>query len=381
MGVDDLLGNFDYEDGKDEWVEKKADYRKLQKNELVNLGNENKTLNYNIGVRALHWGGKTAVLALSGFLNTKFFDKFNVKEDFPKTYDIIKSGLVPEIEKEIIIDLDCQFETQALGGTIGKLCKPIRDIIFVKKIPIPKQNIDYVGDEAVNVSKAAIAGTKLNIDNNIRNYATDSGPEVMLGVDSMSSYEQLCNDLFNIAYEDYMAKPKKGEVDFQKLFSFEKGINQKYWRVRNGWFEGALRDKRSHKGWQFDTYKMEVKPHAWLKKERASAESNDLDPALVDPYKTVWAPKTMFHLDFVLTIWNEKFVDSFGNTHIKKLWADALMRLSGNQRKVNTNDFQKRIDLTPNRRRLIFEIVEGLAPYITGEIVEDGQELKDEDLW
>jgi len=81
----------------------------------------------NIAFVAKEMKGKTLLATLCGYLNTEYFDKFEVKEKYPKVYQIIKSGLLPEVERIQVLDLDNSFKKLSKLGIFGRLTKPLYD--------------------------------------------------------------------------------------------------------------------------------------------------------------------------------------------------------------------------------------------------------------
>jgi len=385
MSVDDLLGEFNYQDVKEEWRQTPKEKKKIPESKWEDDSDDSSKLNLNIAIRALEWKGKSCVATTFGFINTKYFDKLQIKDLYPKCYDMIKTGFLPEVELTKVLDLDGSFKTQSKAGIFGRLVKPLYDAKSIKRctIKIPKPKINYIDDQASQVAKAVIAGTKLRIDQEISDTVVDSGHEVLFIIDSMSSYDELLNDLFNIVYEDYLAKPKRGEEkDFNKEFSYMKGINQKYYKIRNGWWIDTLRNKRTFPGFQIDTIKMEIKHELWFEKELKKAKDEGKDPEKIDPYITVWVPRTKFDLDMVLTLDNKQAVNEKGVKYFTEFWADTMIRMNSNQHSADVQETFDRIDIKPNRRTAAYDILEGLAPYLLGEVEDDeGNLLNDDDLW
>ena len=100
----------------------------------------------NVAFTAYEHKGKTLMATLLGFLNTEYFDTLNVKEKFPKTYQMIKEGVVPEVEKIQVLDLDCSYKKLSHLGIFGKLVKPLYIAKKIKRttIKIPKRKIDFL---------------------------------------------------------------------------------------------------------------------------------------------------------------------------------------------------------------------------------------------
>ncbi len=357
-----ILGDFEHDE--EEWLEKDEEDKGTEVEEAEFVEDiESTPAGINMAINAFEQKGKSLMASLIGFCNTEYFDKMNIKEEFPLCYRLFHEGYVPEVEKLQVIDLDNSFKKLSKLGIFGRLVKPLYDGHRIKRstIKIKKRQTKFVSGMAKEAAKLEIQLCKIKIENRITACVKDNGPEIALLIDSMSSYDELLNDMFRIVYEDTLSKPRKDEQFFVKYQSSLKGINQAYWRIRNGWWVETLRDKRSYKGWQLDTYKIENKSDLWYNKELKSSQDAGKDPKNVLPYIIYWAPRTKFDLDFILQ------VDNDGQNY----WADVENRFRGNL------PTKQKIAYSPNKRSAIFQILEQLAPYIMGEA-----EIKnEEDLW
>lgn len=368
MGDFDGFDSFeedDWEEGEDgEVMDVKAVKGRTADGEAKRKGD-------NVALLAFTKGGKSMTAALYGYLNTDYFDKFNVKENFPKVYQLIKEGYVPEIEKIDVLDLDGSFDQLGHKGAFWTLTKHLwRDgrIDLTENLEIPKVDVDSVSQVARNVAKKKIDEAKLRIENTISQRVKDNPETTCLVIDSMSSYDELLNDKFRLLYEDVLA-----EKDKRHIGGSLDGVKQSYWKIRNGWWVETLRDKRKYPGWQIDTYKLEDKQYTWLQKEIDAAKKHPQKTADdVLPFNIIWAPRTTYDLDFVHLLRGQG----------DDLWMETMNRYekSESEAEFSLKDLQ-RINYTKNRRSAVYEILEQLAPSIMGEIEEDGELLEDDDLW
>lgn len=326
----------------------------------------------NVALLAFQHTGKSLNASMYGFLNTKYFDKIGVKEKYPKTYEMIKTGVIPEVEELHVLDLDGSFEKLSHKGIFGRLVEPLyRDgVIKRTEIKIPKVKVDSVNKIARQVSKKAIDTTKAKIENTIHAWTRDDHEGCCMIIDSMSSYDELLNDKFRLLYEDVLA-----EEDQDHVGGSLKGVKQSYWKIRNGWWTETLRDKRGYSGFQIDTYKLEPKQHQWLEKEiDAAKKSKHADPDDILPFKIIWAPRTEYDLDMIHLIRT--------NVH-EEWWMETLSRFEGNKRESGFSLKNiKSIYFTPNKREVAYELMEALAPSLLGEVEdEEGNLMTNEDLW
>jgi hypothetical protein len=277
----------------------------------------------------------------------------------------IKEGVVPEVEKIQVIDLDNSYKKLSKLGIFGKLVSPLYNEhkIQRKTITIPRRKVDITNPYAMDIAGIDIDRTKKVIENVIAECVADNGSEIALIIDSMSSYDELLNDKFRIIYESILAEEEK-----RKYGSSLDGVKQSYWQIRNGWWIETLRDKRSYSGWQLDTYKVDDKPDIWYEREVESAKKKGKDPKKVKPYKIQWAPKTEFDLDMIFMVENDG----------SQYWAELKHRFQGNV----PVEMRERCYYEKNKRSAFYHILEKVAPYILGEVEkEDGTLLTDEEMW
>ena len=355
--------SFDVSDFKTEgnqWEEMEKETlerRTVTRQEWEEDSSETSGNGFNIALPAYEWKGKSLYATLFGYFNSIFFDRMNVKEKFPECYDMFHSGLLPEVEKIQVLDLDASYKRLSHKGVFGTLAKPLYDLKMIKRktIKIPKRQQKMVNSDVREIATIDIDKTKMEIENEITIATRDNGPEIMLLIDSMSSYDELLNDKFRILYEGVIA-----DSDKRNMGSSLKGIKQSYWTIRNGWWLGTLRDKRTYEGFQIDTYKISPKSDVWLEKEISIKEKAGKSTLAIEDYIIQWAPRTEFELDLIMQIDNDK----------ANYWVDVQNRLQGNVPKAERDRFS----YTPKKPYAVFEVFEKLAPYIKGEISE-------EDMW
>lgn len=351
------LDEFGFDEKKWEDVsEEEGTEKKIVQKEWSVDSPERNAYGYNVALPAYEWKGKSLLGTLIGFLNTEYFSMFDVQENYPNVYRLIKEGYIPEVEALQVLDLDASYENLSHSGIFFELVKPLYSAgkILRKTIKVPQRQQKLLNNTIREIAMFDIDKTKIEIENEITIAVRDNGPEIALLIDSMSSYDELLNNKFRIIYENVIA-----EEDKRSLGSSLKGIKQSFWTIRNGWWLETLRDKRSYKGWQLDTYKIEDKPDIWLEKEIKMAKDKGKRVEDIVPFKIQWAPRTEFELDFIMQINND------GESY----WVDVKNRFQGNA------DGQKdRCYYTPEKRRAWYEILEKLAPYLMSE-------KEEEELW
>lgn len=318
----------------------------------------------NVGLVSEEMKGKSVIETLIGYLNLEFCNS-DVKERFPKTYEILHTGLLPEVEILDVLDMDCSYETLSHLGNFGALSKKLYSLnrIKVTEFKMPKRQIKFINGIAKEAAKIEIQKKKLEIEMAISNRVKDNGAEIALLNDSMSSYDELLNDLFRIVYEEVINKSENKDG----LGSSLKGIRQSYYQIRNGWWLETLRDLRTYSGWNIDTFKKKLKPFKYYDMEVQDYKKRGLDPNEIDKFITQWATNTEFDLDLVYHLDNDGI----------NYWVDLKSRFIGNK-PVKMN---KRAYYTPDNIYAFWEIIEEEAPRLLGEVAVDGTELTEEKMF
>ena len=154
---------------------------------------------------------------------------------------------------------------------------------MIKKttIQIPGRKVSIADGNFRELAKMDIELAKINFDNEIQSAVEDNDETVALMVDPFDELERLLNNKFRIMYEEDIApvRPLKDGTTKDWYSSSLDGIPQKFWYIRNSWFEDTLRAKSSYKGFSYDTFKMDV-----VKNPKEG------EP----PYKIAWTKKSHY---------------------------------------------------------------------------------------
>ena len=347
-------------------------------------GSEEKPGALNMAFIGYEHSGKSILYTLSGYFNQKWWTGSSAKEGghiridkYPKCKQMIKEGIVPEVEQLQVIDLDCSYSTLSKLGIFGKLARPLYKAKIIKSvgIPIPQRQAKLINNKIKEISLADFDITKQKIDNEIAKAVKDNPESTALAIDSMTSLDELLNNKFRVLYEIAIAPVDRGKKKGKDYYgSSLDGIKQSYWKIRTGWWVGTLRTKRQYSGWQFDTYKVETKHPVWLKKERETAEEDNKDPKKVKTYKIEWAPKTKYDLDLILWLENNGLKGNFA-----KYWAKIKNRFEGSS--LMDDEFHREVPYTPRRVCAFYDLVEQLAPSILGEVEMPDGTYEDDDIF
>jgi len=337
----------------------------------------------NVAFLGYEHSGKSILYTLCGYFNQKWWTGSTAKEGghiriekYPKCKQIIKQGILPEIEQLQVIDLDCSYASLSKLGVFGKLARPLYKAKIIKSvgIPIPQRQAALINNKIKEISLRDFDITKQKIDNEITKAVKDNDETVALALDSMTSLDELLNNKFRVLYEVALAPVDRGKKKGKDYYgSSLDGIKQSYWKIRNGWWVSTLRTKRQYKGWQFDTYKVEPKHPVWLKKEREDAETKE-DLEKIKDYKIEWAPKTKFDLDIILWLENNGLKGEKAD-----YWAKIKNRFEGSS--LGDDEFHREIHYTPRRVCAFYDLIEQLAPSILGEVEMPDGTYEDDDIF
>jgi len=274
--------------------------------------------------------------------------KFIDIEQYPLVKEMIVTGLIPEVTKIQVIDLDGSFDSKSRFGIFGRLTEELYKAKMIKKttIKVPGR-IVKIGDGSFReLAKKEIEIAKIKIDNEIEIAMKDNDETIALMVDPFDEIERLLNNMFRITYEENIApvRPlKSGETkDFYS--SSLDGIPRKFWYMRNSWFEDTLRSKRDYPGFSYDTFKIDYKDPQY------AIEQNAPD------YRIAMTKRSHYFMDLIM--W-------FDSTNYE---AKIINRFKGDQDRLKPLDFSKAevISYTPRRVKAIYEIFEKLAPSLMG---------------
>ncbi len=348
-------------------------------------GKEISPANLNIALIGYEHSGKSILYTLSGYWNQSWWTTSPAKtgiliEKYPKCKEMIKSGILPEVEQVQVLDLDCSYGTLSKVGVFGKLARPLykKGIIRrTKNLNIPQRQAGLVNKVFKEIAIQDFDICKTKIDNEINKAVKDNPETTALCVDSMTSLDELLNNKFRILYEVAIAptrKDKKGKLKGDYYGVSLDGIKQSYWKIRNGWWLGTLRTKRQYKGWQFDTYKVETKHPIWLARELKEAEDAGKDVKKVKDYKIEWAPKTKYDLDIILWLENNGL-----KGEKEDYWAKIKNRFEGST--LMDDEFHRETHYTPRRVCAFYDLMEQLAPSILGEVEREDGTYEDDDIF
>lgn len=234
----------------------------------------------NIGILGFPMAGKTNLLLQHGFFNSKFIPR--IKEaGFHDVVELLKSGILPEIEKIVVIESENNLLKALNDGVEKALYKPLRDMIDIIPITIPRKNVVLKGGKLVSVNREILSQVREKYKETIKALIDDEPETTLLGVDSGTKYKKLLDDKIG-TFVDTIEKRKNASLE---------GLD-KYTMIayahRNTEWDDVMEYARGFRGWNINTYKESKTPDFVLK----------ADPT-ADEISTKWVKGTEHFLDIV----------------------------------------------------------------------------------
>lgn len=357
----------DFEFKEEEWEDLKKEENKVIEKPTYDYG-EKKSKGITIGAVGYSKNGKSLMGCLLPWLNQRWWSSSPLKqgkfidiEQYPLVKEMIVTGLIPEVTEIQVIDLDGSFDSKSRFGIFGRLTEELYKTKMIKKttIKVPGR-IVKIGDGSFReLAKKEIEIAKIKIDNEIEIAMKDNDETIALMIDPFDEIERLLNNMFRITYEENIApvRPLKDGTTKDFYSSSLDGIPQKFWYMRNSWFEDTLRSKRDYQGFSYDTFKIDYKDPQYAKDKDAP------------DYKIAMTKRSHYFMDLIM--W-------FDSTNYE---AKVINRFKGDQDRLKPLDFSKAeiIGYTPRRVKAIYEIFEKLAPSLMGmvETVDGSYEFDD----
>lgn len=347
----------DFEFNEKDWEETKAEAEAPKIKEAEYDYGEKKSKGITIGAVGYSKNGKSLMGSLLPWLNQKWWSTSPAKqgkyiniEKYPLVKEMIVTGQIPEVELLQVIDLDGSFDSKSRYGIFGRVTDELYKAKMIKKttIKVPGR-IVKIGDGSFReMAKKEIELAKIRFDNEVEIAVQDNDETVALMIDPFDELERLLNNMFRITYEENIApvRPLKDGKTKDFYSSSLDGIPQKFWYMRNSWFEDALRAKRGYKGFSYDTFKIDYKDPKYETK-----------PGSLD-YKIAMTKRSHFFMDLIM--W-------FDSSNYE---AKVINRFKGDQDRLKPLDFTKAeiINYTPRKVKAIYEIFEKLAPSLMGMV-------------
>lgn len=203
--------------------------------------------------------GKTLLAMLMGYFNSEYKDMIR-EAGYDKVIDVMDAGLLPEIEKIMVLESENNLLKSLNSGVEKLLLRPFIDnkIIQIAPILIPRKEAKLINGRIVSVRREMIEELKEQFDQTIKGIIADEGPNTLFIIDSMSAYKKLLDDKFGLLYE-IISKRDSAVMDGIDTYK------QAYYASRNTWWDNLLQSKRAFNGWNVDTYKEKEIPEYYRK--------------------------------------------------------------------------------------------------------------------
>lgn len=237
----------------------------------------------NIGILGLPMAGKTNLLLQHAFFNSKFIPRIK-DAGYHDVIELLKSGIIAEIEKVVIIESENNLRKALNDGVEKALYRPIRDIIDIIPITIPRKAVIIKGGKLVNVNREILEQVKEKYKETIKALVDDEPETTLIGVDSGTKYKKLLDDKIGNFADIIQKRPNASLEGLDKYTMIA-------YAHRNTEWEEIMEYVRGFRGWNIDTFKESKTPDFVLKQ----------DPTK-EPLSTKWVKGTEHFLDIVWRI-------------------------------------------------------------------------------
>ena len=232
----------------------------------------------NIGILGLPMAGKTNLLLQHGFFNSKFIPKIR-DAGYHDVVELLKSGILAEIEKIVIIESENNLMKAFNDGIEKALYRPIRDMIDVIPITIPRKSVILKKGKLINVNREVLEQVKEKYKETIKALVDDEPETTLIGVDSGTKYKKLLDDKIGNFVDVIERRPNASLEGLDKYTMIA-------YAHRNTEWEEVMEYVRGFRGWNIDTFK-ESKTPAFVLKQDPTKE----------PLSTKWVKGTEHFLD------------------------------------------------------------------------------------
>lgn len=237
----------------------------------------------NIGILGQAHAGKTNLLLQHGFFNSKFIPRIR-DAGYHDVIELLKSGILPEIEKIVVLESENNLMKALNDGVEKALYKPIRDIIDIIPVKMPRKAIVYKKGKIVSINKELLSQVIEKFKEEVFALVDDEPETTLIGIDSATKPKKLLDDKLGFFIDTFEKRPNASLEGLDKYTMI-------FYAHRNTEWETIMEYKRGFKGWNIDTFKESKTPDFVLAK----------DPTK-NPISTKWVSGTEHFLDIVWRI-------------------------------------------------------------------------------
>ena len=210
----------------------------------------------NIGIVGQPHSGKTNLALLHGFFNSKYIPRMKEK-GYHNVVELLKSGILPEIEKIIIVESENNLRKALNDGVEKGLYKPLLPIIDIIPVKIPRKHVVIRGGKLVNINREIIQQAIEKYKDVVKGLVDDEDEGTLLIIDSGTKFKKLLDDKLGAVVE----------IAEKRANSLPEGLDkytQIFYAFRNTEWENLMEFIRGFRGWNIDTFKESKTPQQYV---------------------------------------------------------------------------------------------------------------------
>lgn len=252
---------------------KKIEWQRYKPDEAAQYGK-------NIGILGQAMSGKTNLALQFGFFNSKY-TPYMKKHGFNDVVELLKSGVLAEIEKIVVVESENNLMKALNDGVEKALYRPLRDIVDIIPVTIPRKNVVIRGGKLVNINSEILSQVREEYKETIKALVDDEDDSTLIIIDSGSKYKKLLDDKLGTFIDKIEGRSHASLEGLDKY-------TQIFYAHRNTEWEEVMEYMRGFKGWNVTTFK-ESKTPGWVLEQ---------DPTK-NPFSQKWVNGTPHFLDIV----------------------------------------------------------------------------------
>jgi len=293
----------------------------------------------NIGMVGQAMSGKTLTALLFAFFNSEFKGYMT---KYPAVVELLSSGILPEIERVVILESENNLRKALNDGIEKALFKPILDRIEIISIQIPRKEISIKNGRVVSEKREQLDEIKMQYVETVKEVVDMKDENMLFIKDSKTKFKKLLDDKLGLIVDTVQKRPN---ASFEGLDKY----TQAFYAHRNAEWENLMEYERGFAGWSIDTFK-ESKTPQWVMDKDPTAQS----------VSTKWVTGTPHFLDVVFRIFARP-----NGTRVCNI-------VEGNSRYLPTNPKEWKFDIPMASRMGAMPLINCLCEKILlGEIAED----------
>jgi len=235
----------------------------------------------NIGLVGQPMAGKTLTSLLFGFFNSEFKSYMS---KYPKVIELLNSGVLPEIERIVVLESENNLRKALNDGVEKALFKPIIDKIDIIPIVVPRKEMVVKSGKVVSIKREQLEELREQYVETVKEVVDMKDENMLFIKDSKTKFKKLLDDKLGLIIDTVQ---NRSHSSFEGLDKY----TQAFYAHRNAEWENLAEYERGFAGWSIDTFKESVTP-GWVLDTNPGAE----------PLSTKWVTGTPHFLDVVYRI-------------------------------------------------------------------------------